>query len=32
MKDKFKKDKDFVAPSGDNKNAEREYALDMIID
>ena len=28
MKDKFKKDKDFVNPSTD---CEREYALDQII-
>ena len=30
--EKYRKDKDFSAPSGEFKNAEKEYALDMIID
>ena len=30
--DKYRKDKDFSAPAGEFKNAEKEYALDMIID
>ena len=29
IKDKYKKDKDFVPPS---TNAEKEYALDMVIE
>jgi hypothetical protein len=29
IKEKYKKEKDFVPP---NTNAEKEYALDMIID
>jgi hypothetical protein len=32
LKEKYKKEKDFSAPGGDFKLAEKEYALDMIID
>lgn len=32
IKEKFKKEKDFVSPSGDLKAAERDYVLDMLID
>lgn len=32
IKEKFKKDKDFVSPSGEQKAAERDYVLDMLIE
>lgn len=31
IKEKYKKDKDFTIPSGEQLTAEKEYALDFII-